>query len=88
MPTKRISQREARRLRQRVADLERRERRRREVWCGDWFGGTDVGRVTVSADTYAALHTARRLSHALVAVTDNNNVVRFLALPHHADGRI
>jgi hypothetical protein len=76
-----ISQREARRLRKRVQELEDWERQRMNPWHTGWPRGVDVGSVTVDSATYAALHTARKLRHAVVVVTDELNTLKFYAIP-------
>lgn len=77
----RISQREARRLRKRVAELEQQERARRNAWSGDWFCGVNIATVTPDPVTLSALKTARLLKHAVVCITDMSDHVRFQALP-------
>ena len=77
-----ISQREARRLRRRVAELEKQERERRWAWAKEWPTGTDIGRVKLSADSklLGSILTARKLNHAVVAAADSEGEVYFLAL--------
>lgn len=79
-----ISQREARHLRKRVQALEQAEIKRRTWWSQEWFGGVQIGHVTwgVNEAIPVAIRTARMLGHAVVATSDNNGVVRFLALEH------
>lgn len=78
----RISQREARRLKKRVAELEAIERRRNEAWTREWFGGTDlcVGlELGEGHPSIIALRTARRLGHYVVAV-DDRTMLRLYAV--------
>ncbi len=87
MGAKHISQREARLLRKRVAELEARERRRRQTWSQEWFGGVQIASATWTEDvsTPVAIRTAINLSHAVVCTSDNDATVRFIALPHYED---
>lgn len=63
----RISQREARRLRKRVAELERMDSQRRVSWAQDWPGGVHIGtEENVSEKVRSSVQTARRLGHAVV----------------------
>lgn len=79
----RISQREARRLRKRVAELESAESDRRNRWVRDYPGGAQIATGTFSADSrvVTAINTARLLKHAVVATAGDDGVVRFFALP-------
>ena len=89
MASKRISQREARRLDKRVAELEAILDNQRKSWCQDWFGATEIARVTwpkASDEVPTAVRISRRLGHAVVAVGDDGGMVRFLALPHAKGG--
>jgi len=76
-----ISQREARRLRRRVEVLEKAERQRRRVWASEWPSGTYLGYEPCGVTTYAAALTARKLDHAVIVLTDKENVLRLVALP-------
>ena len=83
MTTKRISQREARRLRKRVEELERQDNRRRNAWANEYPGGVNIGSVTLAdADCHVigAIHAARLLKHAVV-VTRTGGTINFFALP-------
>lgn len=62
-----ISQREARRLRKRVEELEHRERARRHRWSSDYPGGTNFCTVTLCDTAAAMVQTAQLLDHAIVA---------------------
>jgi cytidylate kinase len=75
MPAKRISQRDARGYRKRVAELESRESDRRQRWSSTWPGGCviasiDIGTWGVSA--LSAVKTARALQHPVVATVDGD----------------
>jgi hypothetical protein len=78
-----ISQREARRLRKRVTILEDIIERQRRDYSQDWFGGVDIGRYEFTTVAIPEIvRTARRLGHAVVAVGDDTDTIRFIALPH------
>lgn len=83
---RRISQREARRLKRRVAALERAEDLRRVSWSQDYPGGTELTRCTwdnAKAEVPLLIRTARKLGHAVIAIAENSSgCVRFIALPH------
>ena len=79
---KSISQREARRLKKRVEDLERAERARFDRWGGDYPGGVHLGSWTTEKDWfYGSLQTAQKLSHVLVAKIRESGEIRFYAVP-------
>lgn len=75
-----ISQREARRLRKRVAELESLVSRQRERWGHDYPGGTHIGSTKPEATVYACVKTARALGHAVVTVENSGELMLF-ALP-------
>lgn len=77
-----ISQREARKLRKRVAELERHIESQRRAWGADWPDGTNFRTFDASAhgELRAAIKTARMLKHAVV-VTLNDTQILFYALP-------
>lgn len=80
----RVSQREARRLRKRVAELEQEESRRRRAWASDYPGGVQITSTkweSAGSTVPTAISTARKLGHAVVAITESDGLVRFLALP-------
>ena len=78
-----ISQREARRLRQRVTALEDAENARRSAWATNWPLGAEIVRQQFPHDgmVTTAIRTARTLRHAVVALADETGVVHFIALP-------
>lgn len=77
-----ISQREARRLRKRVYELEAQEETRRRYWGMQYPGGSNIASITLgnSHEAVVAVRTARRLAHAVVAV-DRGDEILFAALP-------
>lgn len=70
--SKKISQREARRLRKRVAELEKRNEQNASAWAREYIGGVHVATVGVSDVNHAICRAARKLGHALVAVPGDN----------------
>ena len=84
-----ISQREARALRKRVAELEQMERDRRKFWSRNYPGGTHIGSITWNDPSLVceAAYTARKLGHAVVAVpADDRKTMMLYALPLPEDG--
>lgn len=81
--SKPISQREARQLRKRVAELERQEDSRRNAWVQQYPGGVHIASFSFDNDRteIACIGTARRLGHAVVAIHDGVRHVSFYALP-------
>lgn len=80
---KKISQREAHRLRARVEELELREHARRNVWSRKYPGGAHIGSLSLKntgSDVDARIHVARLLKHAVVVVDDGDDLC-FYALP-------
>ena len=77
-----ISQREARRLKKRVQELECMLQRERSVWGAEYPGGVHVASAGYGKDSTVnmAVMTARKLKHAVVAIADDT-VIRFYALP-------
>ena len=78
---KTISQREARELKRRVAELEAAEDRRRNAWADTWPGGANIGTLTITDATRTAVHTARLLKHAVVVSLTSDGILRLHALP-------
>lgn len=74
MPTKRISQREARKLRKELDRMREAERMRGIQWRSGYPGGVHVQNVTVSPEAAARLDTAARLDHALVAKIEGSTL--------------
>lgn len=79
--SKRISQREARRLRQRVDQLERAIERQRASYAQEWFGGVNIASHQMPDSVAACIRTARQLKHAVVVIGDDSDSIRFMALP-------
>lgn len=76
---KKISQREAQRLRQRVRDLETLRANERKGWLSDW-PGTSLGRVELGDGSIkGAVWAARRLGHPVIATLDGTVLVLFAA---------
>lgn len=83
MKRKTISQREARELRRRVAELESLEESRRKAWSREYPGGVNIAQTTHNSATDflpAVINNSRRLGHAVVCIVDENKV-RYYALP-------
>lgn len=81
---KRISQREARRLRKRVEELERQQNQQRSRWAQEFVGGTQIAtdqHGNAQSPVPVAVRTARMLRHAVVVVGDETANLRFFALP-------
>ena len=78
----RISQRKAKRLQKRVAELERQEDERRNAWAREWPGGVHISTIVLTSEHRGIIstETARRLGHAVVA-TVNNHRLELRALP-------
>lgn len=70
---KTISQREARRLRKRVEELERHAALRANAWATDWPGGVHIDRIHVNDIEVNIARTARKLGHALVIVPSHSD---------------
>lgn len=77
----RISQREARRLQTRVAQLERAEYERRSSFVSDWPGGVNIASLVIDPIVMAKISTARKLGHAVVVTDRNEREAMFYALP-------
>lgn len=75
-----ISQREAHRLRKRVYELEQRAGRQNNAWCSDWPGGVHIATLSIPTDDFTAIHTARKLGHAVVVVGTEAQSIRFMAI--------
>lgn len=78
----RISQREARRLRKRVDELELTIDAQRREWSSSYPGGIHIGNITPTcADPKIQIATARRLGHTVVVVNDGQGLLMLYALP-------
>lgn len=79
---KKISQAEARRFKQRVAELERQNERRFAAYCHDYPGGVNLRQWAADQTTIQVLKTARRLQHAVVCTLSSDETkVYFYAVP-------
>lgn len=76
-----ISQREARRVRKRVRELEEMENKRRMTWKSDYPGGVFLVGINVQSNVHAMAKTARKLGHAVVVTTNGENELQLYALP-------
>lgn len=77
-----ISQREARKLRKRVHELEELENARRSLWTRVYPGGVNIGRTQAAEPLlHSAIATARKLDHAVVVTTEDDGQINFFALP-------
>lgn len=77
-----ISQREAVRLRKRVAELESILDDQRNRWCQQWPGGIHLGKLTIERSwLIGRIEGARMLGHAVVVSTDTDGVLHMHALP-------
>lgn len=81
MTTKRITQREAQALRQRVAILEQREDDRRNQWVRDYPGGTHLCSIVIGDVDAARVRVARLLEHAVVVTNGDRGEIHLYALP-------
>lgn len=72
-----ISQREARRLKKRVAELERNHQANVLAWTRDYIGGVHVASVAADNVQMAQLRTAKRLGFAIVATVEWNGETVF-----------
>lgn len=77
----RISQREARRLRKRVDELERILSAQRYSWAAEWPSGVQLDSVQVQNNEWHIVTTARKLGHAVVVVPDKENWLRVYGCP-------
>lgn len=84
MSAKKISQREARRLRKRVEQLEGRERDRLRTWGSDYPGGVHVMDFTLAEWSNGRVWMATRLGSVLVGKYDGQGRVSPYAIPTEA----
>ncbi len=84
MKRKLISQREARQWKRRAEDLEALIQRQRSTYAAEYPQGTHIGSVAWDNDTHiaSAVHIAKRLGHAVIAVSDGSRKFNLYALPH------
>ena len=79
----RISQREARRLKKRVDELERQRASQFARWGSEFPGGVNIDFIDVQAVEYVAVKTAVALGHAVVVRPANqeNRILLFAVKP-------
>ena len=75
-----ISQREAHRLKARVAFYEKRDIRLTQGCLLEWPDGIVIGSIAPTADVFSAVKTARRLGHAVVVHDANDGRLVFSAV--------
>ena len=76
-----ISQREARALRKRVAEMETVLDRQRNAWADSWPDGVNIATFSADREIQTAIRTARRLNHACVVILKGDGDVAVFALP-------
>jgi hypothetical protein len=76
-----ISQREARRLKRRVKELEESRRAVMRSWASDFPSGVHICSMTAGRDglVHTAIRTAQRLGHAVIVTTDGDGKLYFYA---------
>lgn len=75
-----ISQREAKRLQQRVREVEAVLNLQRNAWNNAWPMAVHLETIRVDSDTYRSCLTARKLNHAVVVTTANYNQIALYAM--------
>jgi hypothetical protein len=73
---RKLSQREARRIKKRVGELELRLKQQRDRWSSDW--GPDwvnIETLTLTPESFAKIKTARLLGHAVILLPHNGTQV-------------
>jgi hypothetical protein len=78
---KRISQREARRLRKQVADLLSAEQTRRNRWSREYPDGISIRLWTPDAVSMAVFDTAGKLGHIIVCKIDGSQIHFYAVKP-------
>lgn len=79
---KKISQREAQRLKKRVQHLEGILKRQHNHWSSEWPGGVEIARFQDTGNLVRVeIRTARLLHHAVVATVSDGGVVRLFGVP-------
>ena len=76
-----ISQREARRLKARVRQLETERTEQRNKWIRDYPGGIPLGNITRERDWLSGRIEAARLLNHPVVVTEGEGKLYFFAVP-------
>ena len=75
-----ISQREARRMKKRLAELEARDSARARHWSSEYPGGVNIDTLTVHGVEYVAIKTAWMLGHAVIVKPVRTNEVQVFAV--------
>jgi NADPH-dependent glutamate synthase beta subunit-like oxidoreductase len=76
-----ISQREARALRKRVAELETQRDEKNRSWSSEWPEGRHIWNIGLSDTCREALKVARVLGHALVGTLDDKGLKVYAVKP-------
>lgn len=74
-----ISQREAHRMRKELGALYERDAARERHWSSDWPGGIHIATSRPDSEVQAAITTARKLGHAVIAVIRNDGECLYYA---------
>jgi hypothetical protein len=74
-----ISQREAYRMRKELRALHERDASRERYWSSEYPGGVHIATSQPNSDVLACITTARKLGHAVVAITSNDGKVLYYA---------
>jgi hypothetical protein len=70
--SRKISQRQAQRLRKKLDELQRRESNNLHSWSSDWVGGVNICTVEPGDRNRHIISTARKLGHAVVVMPADN----------------
>lgn len=83
MARKKMSQPEAQNWKHRALRAEKELEEQRYCWANSWGpGGIDIGRTyALGPELGSAIRTARKLKHAVVAITQGDSMVTFMAMP-------
>jgi len=79
--SKKISQREARRMQRELRQRDADESRRRSRWKADYPGGTHIDTIVLSDVEFSIVDTAMKLNHAIVAKLDGGTLKLFAVRP-------
>jgi hypothetical protein len=81
MARMKISQRQARRDRKRLEEVEAILARQKNRWSSEWVAGwINIETLAVPEISFAKIATARLLGHAVIVTPDSGNSVRFYAV--------
>lgn len=70
----RMSQREARRWKQRALALEQARNANLRAWASEWVGGVCIGSYAPTESVVVAVETARKLGHPVVVTTSQGKL--------------